>query len=628
MTDFQLDTLTHPQPDGSHAFEFVLTNLGDTAMSEFSLGFTSISRTLSPTRTSNGQMLRRQANFHEYAPPDGFCLAPGDSWHFTESHLSRVPQHSNDGPKTAMLIPSNAPAFSIVTTDLQNAAYVTTSHGGGTVTGVLPQPAHMGITGHAARAPLHLLLIGGDPKQRAMTARIGALARRLFPLRPAPFVFAAVEGIPALRLEQDPSMTVDGYRIVFVDGDATLVHAGDEGLRHGLITLAQMLGAAWEEPAQFGMPAWGVIEDAPRHGWRGAHLDVSRRIYDLDQILRFLDIMAWHKLNRFHWHLTDDEGWRLEIHALPALTGDGAFAGLDRPVLPQLGFGSGDHGGFYTQEQVRQVLAHAAPLGIEVMPEIDLPGHCAAALAAYPQMADPDEPESYWSVQGYANNALNPAMDEAWSFTEIVLTEVCDLFPFAVIHIGGDEVDDRAWLASPQAQALIAREGLDGTHGLQAHYLARVHGFLRARGRITGGWEEAAHGGGIPAEGSLLFAWTLREKTAQLAAAGYDVIACPGQVYYLDMAQTDDWSEPGASWAGSAPVQATYTYEAQGDDPALAQRLKGVQACIWGEHLTDNARFNHQVFPRLSAIAEAGWTPQPAKEIQRFLAVANMMPRA
>ena len=358
-----------------------------------------------------------------------------------------------------------------------------------------------------------------------------------------------------------------------------------------------------------------------------ARIWMSRQFYPLVQVLRYVDILAWHKMNRFHWHLTDDEGWRLEIKAYPQLTETAAHTGMDLPVLPQLGPDMTGQGGYYTQDEARQVVKHAARLGVEVMPEIDVPGHCACVLGALPDLVDQEEPESYWSVQGFGNNALNPAIEGSYTFAETVLAEVCEIFPFEVVHVGGDEVAEGAWMQSPKAQAMMRETGLKDTPELQAYFLRHIQNFLIGLGRKLGGWEEVAHGGGLDPAHSLLFAWTTIEKTAELAQEGYDVVSTPGQAYYLDMALSDAWYAPGASWAGFTPLDKTYAFEADNGDAALIGRLKGVQACVWSEHLTTMARRNHMIFPRLSAIAEAGWSAAENKDYDRFTALADLMPR-
>ena len=628
MADYHLDTLWRPEQGKHGAMEFVLTNLSDAPLRDFSLYFGAITRTELPSDAVGGQLLRRQANYHEYRATD-VELAPGQQWHLTERSLTRRALHSNEGPKSAGLLLAEERA-AVFAADLQAAQPLAVDPVVDRQAGVLPQPQQVDVTQFWSTAPAHLLVTGDLALQRE-AAKVTALTRRLHPLTPNPFVLAAPEGTVTVSAQQ-VDLPLDGYRLEFVETGVQISYGAGAGLFYALVSLAQLHCHAHQSGATsgatYGFPLQGVIEDAPRHGWRGAHLDVSRQFYKMGKVLRYVDLMAWHKMNRFHWHLTDDEGWRLEIKAYPQLTEVAAATGHDLPVLPQLGASEEGQAGYYTQDQVRGVIAHAGALGIEVMPEIDLPGHCACVIGALPELVDSEEtPASYHSIQGFANNALNPAMESSYVLAERILSEVCELFPFEAVHVGGDEVADDAWMQSPKAQAMMKETGLKGTFELQAHFLRHLQQFLAARGKKIAGWEEMAHGGGVDRENCLLFAWTTVEKTAELAEAGYDVISTPGQAYYLDMAQSDAWYEPGASWAGFTPVSKTYAFEALNDSAALAERLKGVQACVWSEHLTTMERVNHQVFPRLSAIAEAGWTAAAQKDFTRFEALSGLMPR-
>ncbi|MFV0302584.1 MAG: family 20 glycosylhydrolase, partial [Paracoccus sp. (in: a-proteobacteria)] len=325
----------------------------------------------------------------------------------------------------------------------------------------------------------------------------------------------------------------------------------------------------------------------------------------------------------------DDEGWRAEIRAYPELTSTGATRGSDRPdMLPQLGVGPADQGGFYTQDQMREVVAHATALGLEVMPESETPGHAACVMAALPFLVDPDEtPDSYYPVQGYPNNSWNPGVPETFTVLETIIDELAEIFPSRHFHIGGDEVARTAWLESPKARILMQREGLAGTFELQSWFLRRVKAMLTARGKVLVGWNEVAHGGGVGPEDTLLMAWEKPEVGIDLARQGYDVVMTPGQAYYMDMVQGADWLENGAGWAGPVPPEKTYFYEAEGDFPDdLRARMRGIQSCIWCEHFTSDAWFNDLVFPRLPAVAEAGWTEKSGKDWLRFAAQVRLHP--
>ena len=251
-----------------------------------------------------------------------------------------------------------------------------------------------------------------------------------------------------------------------------------------------------------------------------------------------------------------------------------------------------------------------------------------ATLFSLPELVDGQEaPDSYRSVQGYPNNALNPAVEFTYEFLGKVFDEMVTLFPGEYLHIGGDEVAHGSWLSSPLCKALMEREKLAGTAELQSYFLKRIKAMLSERGKKLVGWNEVSHGGGVDRDGTLLMAWEKSEVGIELAQEGYDVVMTPGQAYYLDMAQAEAWAEPGASWAGYAPPEHTYAYEAEGELPeVLREKMRGIQACIWTENFLSRAYFNRLVFPRLPAIAEAAWTPSARKDWDRFAAIVRMWP--
>ncbi len=454
-----------------------------------------------------------------------------------------------------------------------------------------------------------------------------SLSRRLFESDHSVFSLAPSPQGRALAFDRQASLDAESYRLTFASDKVTLSYRDAAGRQYGLTSLAQLLNGARTTKGRFRFPVSGSISDKPRYGWRGCHLDVSRQFYPVADVKRLIDILAWFKLNIFHWHLTDDEAWRLEIRAYPQLTTTGVLRGPNEPLLPQLGNGAEPVGGFYSQDDIRDIVAHAQALNVEVVPEIDIPGHNAATLAALPELTDGQEaPDSYHSVQGYPNNALNPAVPLTYEFLEKVFDEMVELFPSSYIHVGGDEVANGSWLASPLAKKLMAEEGISGTFGLQSYFLKRIKDMLTARGRKLAGWNEVAHGGGVAAKDTLLMAWENPQVGIDLAREGYDVVMTPGQAYYLDMVQAEAFQEPGASWAGTVPPAHTYAYEAEGEFPEdLKDKMKGVQACIWSEHFLSRGYFNRLVFPRLPAIAEAAWTPKAKKDWNRFAAI---VPRA
>ncbi|MEJ8307628.1 beta-N-acetylhexosaminidase [Agrobacterium larrymoorei] len=634
-TGFRLENAWHPiDGDPSGGFVFTLVNLTDKAISDFKLAYTALTRVMDNPVCENATFLLRNANFHQYAPHAGFTLEPGASWRFTVCGLWRPAKHRTDGAKSAYLTFSDGTHHTIDVADLM-------------LEGRLSEPQKPLLPEGRVEEPFSLLpwpkqadLQTGEtpvviyPAQGSTLADVKAmdtvlsLHRRLFSSAHQPFSLVAVEQGKAVRFEQNSALVAEAYELTFSQDDITLGFGGDAGRQYGLTALAQLHDGARRNAALFRFPGSGTIKDEPRYGWRGCHLDVSRQFAPAPDVLRLIDILAWYKMNVFHWHLTDDEAWRFEVRAYPELTTVGVKRGPDEPMLPQLGNAAEPVEGFYTQADVTSIIAHATELNVEVVPEVDIPGHSTAILAALPELVDGQEaPDSYRSVQGFPNNALNPAIEETYVFLGKVFDEMVELFPSKLIHIGGDEVADNTWMASPLARKLMEKEGLDGTFGLQSHFMKRIQKMLAERGRSMAGWDEVSHGGGVDPDGTLLMAWRAPEVGVELAQQGYDVVMTPGQAYYLDMVQDEAWQEPGASWAGTVPPHHTYHYEAVGDFPEeLKPRLRGVQACIWTEHFLNRDYFNHLVFPRLPAVAEAAWTPRERKDWDRFSALVRLSP--
>ncbi len=626
------------QPDGGpHGrFTFTLFNLSGAPIEKFTIVYTSLTRVIDQKACENAAFVKRDANYHEFAPPAGFMLASGAVWTFTVSGLHRKAVHCTDGAKSAYLTLADGRHVPVAVSDLLLEGRVSEPPPVLLPEGKLdlpfalqPWPSRIDAEpGDAFPVCLYPAPGASMDDLKAIDAII-ALFRRLFEADHAPLSLASNSQGRVLHMKQDATLEPEAYALFFSADDVSLSFGGAAGRQYGLTTLAQLLNGARREPGKFRFPIGGTISDAPRYSWRGCHLDVSRQFYPVADLTRLIDILAWFKLNIFHWHLTDDEAWRLEIKAYPELTTVGVLRSPDGPLLPQLGNGAEPVGGFYSQDDVRTLVAHGLTLNVEIIPEIDIPGHNTATLVALRELSDGQEaPESYHSVQGYANNALNPAVPFTYEFLEKVFDELVALFPSPYVHIGGDEVADGSWLASPLARKLMEKEGISGTFGLQSYFLKQIKAMLTKRGKKLAGWNEVAHGGGVDVEGTLLMAWQSPEVGIELAREGYEVVMTPGQAYYLDMVQGEEWQEPGASWAGTVPPAHTYGYEAEGDFPdELKDRLKGVQACIWSEHFLSRGYFNRLVFPRLPAIAEAAWTPKSEKNWQRFSAIVGLSPK-
>ena len=385
-------------------------------------------------------------------------------------------------------------------------------------------------------------------------------------------------------------------------------------MRHGLVTLAQ-----WALQHGESLPCLEV-EDAPRFGFRGIFLDCARHFHSIATLKRLLKQMSLYKFNRFHWHLTDDEGWRLEIKAFPRLTEVAAWRGHGLAVGPQLSGGPDPYGGYYTQSEVRELVAYAAGLGITIIPEIDIPGHCHAAIKALPELLREEADSSrYLSVQYFDDNVLNPALPGTYRFLEAVIDEVCALFPGTQVHMGGDEVPTGVWTDSPACQQLMAEQGYSDCRELQGHLLRHCQQYLAARGKQMLGWEEILHGDKVSRDATI-FAWTSFQAGLDAASAGYPVVMAPAQSLYLDLAWSPDIHEPGLYWAGTLNLEQVYRCDPAPVDFHANDNILGVLSPLWSELITSRDRLDYMLFPRMLATAEVAWSDPARKAWDHFAA--------
>lgn len=424
----------------------------------------------------------------------------------------------------------------------------------------------------------------------------------------------------------------ESYRLS-IDADGVALRASDHaGLLYGLQTVRQLLPASAETPPGPGatfratLPAV-EIDDAPRFEYRGLHLDVGRHFFPVEFIERYLDLMALYKLNRFHWHLTEDQGWRIEIKGYPRLTEVSAYR--DETVIGQVGeeprhYDGRRYGAFYTQQDVRRIVRYAADRGITIIPEIELPGHSSAALAAYPELACTDGPFEVATRWGVFEDIYCPS-EETFAFLEGVLTEVMELFPGEYIHIGGDEAPKARWEQSELAQAVIRREGLQDEHELQSWFIRRIERFLNEHGRRLIGWDEITEGGLSPTA-TVMYWRDWEEDVPGLAASqGNDLIMTPNSTLYLDHYQDDPDAEPLAI-GGLTTLEDVYAYEPVPADLAAdgaAGRILGAQGNVWTEYMKTPSKVEYMVFPRALALAEVVWSPGNARDWTSFTARLN-----
>jgi hexosaminidase len=422
----------------------------------------------------------------------------------------------------------------------------------------------------------------------------------------------------AIRNPEGYLLTVTPKRVVISGGSAV-------GLFYAVQTLRQLLPVEVEnqqviEGIKLTVPAC-EIKDEPRFSYRGMHLDVGRHMFPVASIKKYIDMLALHKMNTFHWHLTEDQGWRIEIKKYPKLTETGAFRketlighGSKKPFK----FDGKPYGGFYTQDEVKDIVTYAKSRFITVIPEIEMPGHAVGALASYPEFSCTGGPFEVYTRWGVVEDVFCAGKEDTFTFLEDVLAEVSELFPSKYIHIGGDECPKARWEKCPLCQKRMKDEGLKDENELQSYFIQRMEKYLTSRGRKLIGWDEILEGGLAPE--ATVMSW--RGTTGGIAAAKqkHDVIMTPNKFVYLDYYQCDPQGEPLAI-GGYLPLEKVYSYNPMPEELTSEEQkhILGVQGNVWTEYISTPEHMEYMAFPRAFAIAEIGWTPERLRDFEDFL---------
>ena len=439
---------------------------------------------------------------------------------------------------------------------------------------------------------------------------------------------AAVDGkMKGFVFLKDGAMGPEEYSIDITKKNCVVKASGKNGFLYAIQTLKQLTDPAVYsdeiDPAQkFMFPAVS-IKDKPRFAYRGMHLDCARHFFSVEEVKKYLDVMAIYKLNRLHWHLTEDQGWRIEIKKYPKLTQIGAFR---NGTMVGKDFSSNDgvrYGGYYTQDQIREVVAYAESLGIVIIPEIDLPGHMLGALAAYPELGCTGGPYEVWTKWGVSDQVMCPGKENMFIFLEDVFTELMELFPSEYIHIGGDECPKTEWEKCPACQARIKALGIKGDSKhtaeqyLQSYVTARVQKFLNDHGRKIIGWDEVLEGELAP--GATVMSWRGVQGGIQASAMGFDVIMTPNTYCYFDYYQSEDQKQEPLAIGGNLPIEKVYGYEPfEGLNAEQQKHILGVQANLWTEYIGTNEYLEYMLLPRMCALSEVQWCDPKAKNFERF----------
>ena len=426
---------------------------------------------------------------------------------------------------------------------------------------------------------------------------------------------------------KDSSKGPEEYSIDITKKTCTVRASSKNGFLYALQTLRQLTDPAIFsdkiDPSQKFLFPVVSIKDKPRFGYRGMHLDCSRHFFPVEEVKKYLDIMALYKLNRLHWHLTDDQGWRIEIKAYPKLTQIGAFR---NGTMIGKDFSSNDgkrYGGYYTQDQIREVVAYAESLGITIIPEIDLPGHMLGVLSAYPELGCTGGPYEVWTKWGVSEEVLCPGKEDMFIFLENMFNELLELFPSEYIHIGGDECPKTEWEKCPACQARIKALGIKGDSKhtaeqyLQSYVTARVQKFLNDHGRKIIGWDEVLEGELAP--GATVMSWRGVDGGIKASAMGFDVIMTPNTYCYFDYYQSDKTEQEPLAIGGHLPIEQVYGYEPfDGLDASQQKHILGVQANLWTEYITTNEYLEYMLLPRMCALSEVQWCKSEDKNFDRF----------
>lgn len=500
---------------------------------------------------------------------------------------------------------------------------------------IVPYPNHLEAGRGTYRVTDRPVTCDSRTDERTQRAVVG-FAARLATVTGGTNPVTVADEVPAsgIRFVTDESLPAEGYELN-VDGEGIEVRASQfPGFLYALQSLGQLLPAAvyGTEPAPDA--AWEVpcvkIADAPRFAYRGMHLDVARHFFSVDEVKRYIDVMAIHKLNTLHWHLTDDQGWRIEIKRYPELT---AVGSIRKATVVRKEWGTYDgtpYGGFYTQDEIRDVVKYAADRGVTVIPEIDLPGHMLAALTAYPELGCTGGPYEVWGRWGVADDVLCPGREKTFEFLEGVLTEVMELFPSEYIHIGGDECPKVRWEKCPRCQAKIRQLGLkdDGEHTaehyLQSYVTDRIGKFLAQHGRRIIGWDEILEGR-APSD-AVVMSWRGSEGGIAAAKLGHDVIMTPNSHFYFDYYQSLDTDAEPFGIGGYIPMEQVYSYDPAFPEltPEQQKHILGVQANLWTEYVLSDEHLEYMLLPRLAALSEVQWCLPETKDWNRFIGSFRM----
>lgn len=489
---------------------------------------------------------------------------------------------------------------------------------------ILPKPARLAERSGTYKIPSNVTISvpAGNPEVRQIAQLLADQLAKSSGYTPTVSTGKSGKGISFVTAK-GPALGEEGYKLTVSPKQVTITAEQPKGFFYGVQSLMQLMPAAVFSPSKVDGVTWSIpaceIEDQPRYAYRGSMLDAGRYFMPVPFIKKYIDLLALHKLNTFHWHLTEDQGWRIEIKKYPKLTQIGSIRAKSMVGhYRDNTYDNKPYGGFYTQDEIRDIVKYAQSRYVTVIPEIEMPGHSVAVLAAYPEFGgNPDRLLPVATQWGVHDKVLFPR-EETFTFLEDVLTEVMDLFPSQYIHIGGDECPKIEWKQSRFCQDLMKKEGLKDEHELQSYFIRRIDKFVTSKGRRIIGWDEILEGGLSP--NATVMSW--RGVNGGIAAAreNHDVIMTPNTYCYLDYYQADPKTQPVAI-GGLLTLDKVYSFNPSVSDSLTAEQSKhvlGVQANTWTEYIATPEYYEYMTFPRLIAVAETAWTPREGKNFDDF----------
>jgi hexosaminidase len=512
---------------------------------------------------------------------------------------------------------------------LAAAAQIPTADSGATIS-IIPQPESLTVGRGEFKLTANTVIYADAPTAdlaRRFAASLAPATGLTIPVRSG--AAAATTGIRLIRDARLTRLGSEGYELVVTPRLVTIRAREPAGAFYGLQTVRQLLPPEIFREARVDSVAWTVpavrVVDRPRFTWRGAHLDVCRHFMPKEFVKKYIDLLALQKMNSFHWHLTDDQGWRIEIRKYPRLTQVGGWRTQTLVGHQPDGdsttwqYDGKRHGGFYTQDDIREIVAYARDRFVNVVPEIEMPGHALSAIAAYPELGVTGQPADVGMRWGVYANILN-ADESTVTFMQDVLTEVIALFPSRFIHVGGDEADKALWKTSPGIQARIRELGLKDEHELQSWFIKRMDAFLTEKGRRLVGWDEILEGGLAP--GATVMSWRGTNGGIEAARAGHDVIMAPTSHTYLDYYQSRNTLGEPLAIGGFLPLETVYSFEPIPPElePEHQARILGGQGQLWTEYMEGPKQVEYMAFPRLTALAEVLWSQKSRRNYADFLA--------